>query len=176
MKVQQVKPNLSFEAKQRFLNVAQRENVQTLVEKMSKTLQFKSDGMFFEITTTNRLKINDKAEFVGANLAKNKDRCFDKIHFTVEKTQLLIDTVSGEIEEYNKPLFTRWTKVMEKVDKYLVIFMENFNNSNIVKQEKFKVSGMTPEAFEIFQREMNKLFKESKKNDKNNTRIKFAKA
>ena len=40
---------------------------------------------------------------------------------------------------------------------------ENFNNSKMVKQEKFKISGMTPEAFEIFQKEVDKLFKESKK-------------
>ena len=163
MKIQQVQSNLNFEAKKKFLNVTQKENVKTLVEKMSKTFQFKTDGMFFEMTTTNRLKINKKAEFVGANLAKNKERCFDKIHLTVEEAQLVIDTESGEIEKYSKPFFTRWKKVMEKVDKYLAIFVENFNNSKMVKQEKFKVSGMTPEAFEIFQKEVDKLFKESKK-------------
>lgn len=163
MKIQQVQSNLNFEARQRFLNVTQKENVQALAEKMSKTFQFKSDGMFFQVAVTNRLKFNNKAEFVGANLARNKERCFDKVHFTVEKTQLVIDTESGEIEKYNKPFFTRWTKIMEKVDKYLIMFMENFNNSKIVKQEKFKFSGMTPEAFESFQKEVDKLFKESKK-------------
>ena len=163
MKIYQIQPNINFEARQRFLNVAQRENVQNLVEKMSKTFQFKSDGMFFEITATNRLKINDKAEFVGANLAKNKNRCFDKIHFTIKNAQLVIDTESGQIEKYKKPFFTRWTKLMENIDKYLAIFKENFNNSEIVKQENFKISGMTPEAFKIFQREIEKLFKERKK-------------
>ena len=166
MKIQQVQSNLNFEAKQRFLNVTQKENVQALVEKMSKTFQFNSNGMFFKVTATNRLKFNNKAEFVGANLAKNKERCYDKIHFTVEKTQLVIDTESGEIEKYNKPFFTRWTKIMEKVDKYLIMFMENFNNSKIVKQEKFECSGMTPEAFEIYKREIDKLFAESKKKRK----------
>ena len=48
-------------------------------------------------------------------------------------------------------------------DKYLIMFMENFNNSKMVKQENFEFSGMTPEAFEIFQKEVDKLFKESKK-------------
>ena len=38
MKVQQAQFNLSFDARQRFLNLAQREKVQTLVEKMSKTI------------------------------------------------------------------------------------------------------------------------------------------
>ena len=32
-----------------------------------------------------------------------------------------------------------------------------------MEQEIFRFSGMTPEAFEIFQKEVDKLFKESKK-------------
>ena len=163
MKVQQVQSNQNFEAKQRFLNEFQKNNVQNLVEKMSETLQIKSNDMFFEMTVTNRLKIGDKTEFIGANLAQNKNRCFDKIHFTVEEAQLVIDTETGEVEKYKKPFFTRWTKVMENVDKYLAIFKENFNNPKIVKQENFKTSGMTPEAFEIFQREIEKLFRERNK-------------
>lgn len=163
MRVQPVQQNLNFEARQRFLNEFQKNNVQNLVEKMSETLQIKSNDMFFEITVTNRLKIGDKTEFVGANLAKNKNRCFDKIHFTVEKAQLVIDTESGKVEKYKKPFFTRWAKVMENVDKYLAIFKKNFNNSEIVKQENFKISGMTPETFKIFQREIEKLFRERNK-------------
>ena len=160
MKIQQVQSNLSFDGRKRFLNELQKNNVKTLVEKMSKTLQIKSNDMFFEMTVINRLKIGDKTEFIGANLAQNKNRCFDKIHFTVEEAQLVIDTESGEVEKYKKPFFTRWTKIMENIDKYLAIFKENFNNSKIVKQENFKISGMTPKALEIFQREIEKLFKE----------------
>ena len=163
MKVQPIQSNINFQAQKRFLNEFQKNNVQNLVEKMSETLQFKSNNMFFEMSVTNRLKIGDKTEFIGANLAQNKNRCFDKIHFTVEEAQLVIDTETGEVEKYKKPFFTRWTKVMENVDKYLAIFKENFNTPKIVKQENFKTSGMTPEAFEIFQREIEKLFKERNK-------------
>ena len=91
MKIYQIQPNLNFEARQRFLNVTQRENVKTLVEKMSKTFQFKSDSMFFEITAANRLKINDKAEFVGANIAKNKERRFDLTAEKAEMDQVVLD-------------------------------------------------------------------------------------
>ena len=76
---------------------------------------------------------------------------------------MVIDTESGEVEKYKKPFFTRWAKVMKNIDKYLAIFKENFNNSEIVKQEYFRTSVMTPEAFEIFQREIEKLFKERNK-------------
>ena len=163
MEILPVQSNINFQAQKRFLNEFQKNNVQNLVEKMSETLQIKSNDMFFEMTVTNRLKIGDKTEFIGANLAQNKNRCFDKIHFTVEEAQLVIDTETGEVEKYKKPFFTRWTKVMENVDKYLAIFKENFNNPKIVKQENFKTSGMTPEAFEIFQREIEKLFRERNK-------------
>ena len=163
MEILPIQSNVNFQAQKRFLNEFQKNNVQNLVEKMSETLQIKSNDMFFEMTVTNRLKIGDKTEFIGANLAQNKNRCFDKIHFTVEEAQLVIDTETGEVEKYKKPFFTRWTKVMENVDKYLAIFKENFNNPKIVKQENFKTSGMTPEAFEIFKREIEKLFKERNK-------------
>ena len=163
MEILPVQSNINFQAQKRFLNELQKNNVQNLVEKMSETLQFKSNDMFFEMTVINRLKIGDKTEFIGANLAQNKNRCFDKIHFTVEDAQLIIDTESGQIEKYKKPFFTRWTKIMENIDKYLAIFKENFNNSKIVKQENFKISGMTPKALEIFQREIEKLFKERSK-------------
>lgn len=163
MEILPVQSNINFQAQKRFLNEFQKNNVQNLVEKMSETLQFKSNDMFFEMTVINRLKIGDKTEFIGANLAQNKNRCFDKIHFTVEEAQLVIDTESGEVEKYKKPFFTRWAKVMKNIDKYLAIFKENFNNSEIVKQEYFRTSGMTPEAFEIFQREIEKLFKERNK-------------
>ena len=54
------------------------------------------------------------------NLAKNKNRCFDKIHFTIKDAQLVIDTDSGQIEKYKKPFFTRWTKIMENIDKGVI--------------------------------------------------------
>ena len=163
MKVSQIQSKQSFQAKQRFLNSAQKRSVSQLVEKMSKDTSFKSDGMFFEITALNRLKIKDNAEFVGARITQNKNKLYDKIHFTVDKTQLVIDTESGKIEDYHKPFFTTWAKVMKNVDKYLGILIENFNNPKIIQKENFKISGMTPEALKVFQREVENLFKNRKK-------------
>ena len=79
MKVSQIQSKQSFQAKPRFLNSAQKKNVSQLVEKMSKDTSFKSDGMFFEITALNRLKIKDNAEFVGARITQNKNKLYDKI-------------------------------------------------------------------------------------------------
>ena len=161
MKVQQVQSNQNFEAKQRFLNEAQKKNINILIEKMGKEAKYETDGMFFKHTRTNRLTIPKKAEFVCARILKDTD--YDKVYFTVDKTELVIDTPTGKIENFYKPFFTRWSKVMENVDKYLNIFMENFNNSKVVQKDSFTISGMTPEALEIFQREIEKLFKERSK-------------
>ena len=163
MRIQQVQPNTNFQTRQNFLNEAQKENVKSLVENMSKSLEIKTKGIFFDFSATNRLKIADKAEFVGISLSKNKDRCFDKVQLNTKYSQLVINTETGEIEHYHKPFLKRWSKVMENVDKYLSMFQENFNNSNVVEKGSFKISGMTPEAFEVFQNEVDKLFKESKK-------------
>ena len=48
MKVSQIQSKQSFQAKQRFLNSAQKRNVSQLVEIMSKDTSFKSDGMFMK--------------------------------------------------------------------------------------------------------------------------------
>ena len=161
MNVQQVQSNQNFEARQRFLNEAQKKNINILIEKMGKEAKYETDGMFFKHTRTNRLTIPKKAEFVCARILKDTD-C-DKVHFTVDKTELVIDTPTGKIENFYKPFFTRWSKVMENVDKYLNIFMENFNNSKVVQKNSFTISGMTPEAFEVYKREVNKLFQEIKR-------------
>jgi hypothetical protein len=161
MNVQQVQSNQNFEARQRFLNEAQKKNINILIEKMGKEAKYETDGMFFKHTRTNRLTIPKKAEFVCARILKDTD-C-DKVHFTVDKTELVIDTPTGKIENFYKPFFTRWSKVMENVDKYLNIFMENFNNSKVVQKDSFTISGMTPEAFEIYKREVDKLFEECRR-------------
>ena len=164
MKVQSVQSNINFDAKQRFLTETQKKSVNALIEKMGKEAKYESDGMFFKHTRTNRLTIPKKAEFVCARILKDTD-C-DKVHLTVDKAELVIDTPTGKIEDFYKPLFTRWSKIMENIDKYLGIFMENFNNSKVVQKDSFTISGMTPEAFEIYKREIDKLFAESKKKRK----------
>ena len=164
MNVQQIQTNTKFEAKQRFLNETQKKSVNLLIEKMGKETKYESDGMFFNHTRTNKLSIPEKAEFVCARFLKDTD-C-DKVHLTLDKTELVIDAPTGKIENFYKPFFTRWSKVMENIDKYLKVFVENFNNPKTVQKETFTISGMTPVAFEIYQRELEKLFKKSKR--KNN--------
>jgi uncharacterized protein YaaR (DUF327 family) len=89
------------------------------------------------------LNIPKKAEFVCARFLKDID-C-DKVHLTVDKAELVIDAPSGKIEKFYKPFFTRWSKVMENIDKYLKIFTENFDNSKIVQKETFSTVGFPPE-------------------------------
>ena len=42
--------------------------------------------------------------------------------------------------------------------------MQNFDNPSFVKKDGLKLSGMTKEAFEVFSKELDKLFKNRKKN------------
>ena len=162
--IQSIQSNTNFEAKQRFLTPAQRKNVNVLIEKMGNNRSYTTNGMFFELLITNRLKANN-SEFVGARLAMEKDEpFFDKIHFTVDKAKLVIDSKSGEIENWQKPFFTRWSTIMKNIDNYLAFFVQNFDNPSFVKKEGLKLSGMTKEAFEVFSKELDKLFKNRKKN------------
>ena len=65
---------------------------------------------------------------------------------------------------WQKPFFTRWSTIMKNIDNYLAFFVQNFDNPSFVKKEGLKLSGMTKEAFEVFSKELDKLFKNRKKN------------
>lgn len=72
--------------------------------------------------------------------------------FTIGKTELVIDNKTGQIIDYYKPFLTRWGKIMKKIDKYLGIFKENFNNPDIVKKKRISIQGFTQAGVEIMQK------------------------
>lgn len=166
MQMQSIQSNINFEAKQRFLTQTQKKNINVIIEKMSKETKYETNGIFFKSTRVHRLIIPEKAEFICARIRGNDTRDCDKVHLTVDKTQLVIDASTGNIEDFCKPFFTRWSKVMRSVDKYLGVFMENFNNSKVVQKNRFSVCGMTTEAFENYMRVLDKMAEEGRKKKK----------
>ena len=143
--IQQNKVN--FEAKQRFLNAQQYSDLKTTLTRMNSEVEYAEDkgGMHFASRLVGRMtsdninaEIIDGRYYVG-KVADNKQMALGQTELRIGNVKLKIDNKTAEIVSYDKPLFTRWGKVMEKISKALAIFA----NSHDIKKHSFGISGFT---------------------------------
>ena len=147
MKVQQVQPNLNFEAKKRFLNQQQYRDLKTTLTRMNSEVEYTEDGekMHFASRLLGRMTAGDiDAQIIDGRYYINKvpdkqQMAHGQTELRIGNIELKIDNKTAEIISYEKPFFTRWSKIMEKTSKALAIFA----NSNSVTKHSFGVSGFT---------------------------------
>ena len=157
-KIQSAKP-INFESKQRFVSPESRIVIRELIDKMREDAVYTSDGDRFVATifkelsdAEGKVKLQDGKIYVGEKLPiDNKDLKGNTL-FTIGKTELVIDNKTGEILDYYKPFFTTWKSVMKKLDKYVKFFRENYDNRELVKERKLRMSGFTEQGFEKFRK------------------------
>lgn len=165
MKIQQIQPNTSFEAKQRFLNKNQMADVKTLLTKMnSEAVCYKSDDIFFSSTIAKKLCIGKDVEFIddrGLRKPVSEDKQMVKqTLFTIGKTELVIDNESGEILDYNKPFFKTWKSIMNQISHYLKMLKENYENPDVVKVVDISINGMTEYGYSLYKKALAEVEKE----------------
>lgn len=163
MKVQFIN-QVNFESKKRFLNQEQMESLKNVLTRMNNETKLHQNDTWFTSTVTKELSYNEnKTRLIDGRMffqkiSDNKQMQKNTM-FTIGKTELVVDNKSGEIINWNKPFFTSWKKVMKNISDSLKIFVENFDNSNIVKKKKITLEGFTPKGWEI----INKLKKNNKR-------------
>lgn len=162
MRIQQIQPNLSFEAKRRrFIDLESQEQLTQILRKMDKETEYKENEYSFKHTKTTRLELfnHDKnqklAELVDAryNLKKleaGKDM-FGTTSLTIGKVQLAIDNKSGEILASWKPFFSTWNSIMKKINNTLITINASYHNSAMVKKHQFNVKGFTEKGIKFLQ-------------------------
>lgn len=165
MKVQQIQPNTSFEAKRRFLNKNQMADVKTLLTKMNSEASYsQTDNIFFSSTIAKKLCIGKDVEFIddrGFKKTVDKDKQMVKqTLFTIGKTELVIDNETGEILDYSKPFFKTWKSIMNQISHYLKMFKENYENPDVVKVVDFSINGMTEYGFSLYKKALAEVEKE----------------
>lgn len=165
MKVQQVQPNLNFEAKQkRFIDTDSRYYLEKLLRKMDEETVYKSNEYTFESSRLTRLtlcdtkNICDKAELVDGrrflDKVPEKNTLDKETCLTVGKTQLVINNRDGEIIDYYKPFFKSWKKVIKQAGNAITDFLTFYNKPEMVMKHYHGVKGFTSKGAEILEKIM----------------------
>ena len=141
------KSRLIFEAKQRFLNQQQYSDLKTALTRMNSEVEYTEDKekmhfasrLIVRMTADNiDAEINDGRYYIG-KVTDNKQMAHGQTELRIGNVELKIDNKTAEIVSYNKPLFTRWSKIMKKASKALTIFA----NSHDIKKYPLGISGFT---------------------------------
>ena len=148
MRINPIQQNkVNFESRQRFLNAQQYNDLKTTLTRMNSEVEYAEDkgGMHFASRLIGRMTSNninaeiiDGRYFVG-KVADSKQMAIGQTELRLGNIKLKIDNKTAEIVSCDKPLFSRWSKVMEKVSKALAIFA----NSHDIKKYSFGISGFT---------------------------------
>lgn len=156
MKVQPVGNN-SFGAIKRTITPQMYKNVEFLLDKMMEGSTYRTNGDYFVANIIKELSANeDKIQFKDgriyvSNKAKGQN-LGEKLFLTLGKTELLINNKTGEIVDSCKPIFKTWNSIMDELGKSLEFFKENFDNSELVTQKTFPISGFTMSGWEKFRK------------------------
>ena len=157
MKIQKVQPNLNFEAqKRRFISLESHEQLKDILQKMNNEAQYKSNEYSFESDYITHLNLkNDKVQLIDTRhyLKKQPEnkQLIKETLFTIGKTELVISNKTGEIIDYYKPLFTRWSNIMKKIDNYLLEFNNNYHKQDVVSKSWFGIKGFTEKGLQKLQ-------------------------
>lgn len=157
MKIQQLQPNMKFEAKRRFLEPQQYNDLRVVLEKMNSEVEYTEDesGMHFASrlvgsisADAQKYKIID-GRFYLAKVPKSQQMVIGSTDLVLDNVSLKIDNKTAEIISWEKPFFTSWTKVMKNTTKALKKFKENYANPEVVNKYPFGINGFTQKGAEV---------------------------
>ena len=147
--------SVNFEKKQKFITPKAKKNIETLLNKMNEEGLYDKNEYYFQSTLTKGLKYKDNFELIDGRLnvgkIKQKDQMKKETHVFFDNIKLIIDNATGEVKDYKKPFFTRWKKIMQTLDEYLIKMNDNYENADIVKKKRISVAGFTQKGFEKIQ-------------------------
>ncbi len=144
--------SVNFEKKQRFVTPKAKKNIEILLNKMNDEGISDKGEYYFQSTLIKGLKYKDDFKLIDGRInvgkIKQKDQMKKETHVFFDNIKLIIDNVTGEIKDFKKPFFTRWKKIMQTLDEYLVKMNDNYENADIVKKKRISVAGFTQKGFE----------------------------
>ena len=161
MKVQQLQPNMNFEAKRRFVDIDSLKSLRQVLRKMDEDTAYKETGGTFVSTKVTRIEYFDRNKEKQAELVdlrgnlKRLDEGRDMYQETllkVGKTQVTIDNRTGEIKSWEKPFFSTWSGIMKKIEFALIDFNIWYHQAERVKKHKFSIEGFTKKGYETLQK------------------------
>lgn len=163
MKVQQIQPNLNFEAKQkRFIDPDSHYYLEKLLRTMDDETVYKSNEYSFESSRVNRLTLCDKKHSCDKAELIDTRRFLDKVPekntldketlITIGETQLVIKNSNGEIIDYYKPFLKSWKKVIKQAGETIKAFLNLYHTPEMVMKHEFSVKSFTKKGFEVLEK------------------------
>lgn len=108
----------NFESKRRIITSKMKDDIKYLLTKMNLEVLESGNENYFRATVTKGLKYKDKAELIDGRMflgrVPHEKQMQKETLFTMGKTKLVIDNETGEIIDYKKPFFSRWSKIKKK--------------------------------------------------------------
>lgn len=164
MKVNHIS-NINFESKDYYISKQAREDAQKLLKEMKKSIKYEENSshtsfsadILSSVTTGKKVKFTDIRYFIEpVNNAKVKNNIPD---FTMQmgKNALIVNSNTGKILRFETGIFTSIKRVISKAEKYINYMLENFNNSEVVEQHRFKIAGFTQKGLKILEESRNKI-------------------
>ena len=153
--------NTNFQAKDHYLSNQARVNAQKLLQKMNNNNKYKLNAektgwqadILSSLSTGKNVKFTDVRYFMQQtdNVQRKADTfcCYQQMDnvpkktdiadffMTIGKNQLMANSETGKILGSKTGLFTSLSRVISKAEKYIDFFLENFENSDVVKQHRF---------------------------------------
>ena len=141
--------SINFEAKGYYISPKARANAETLLKMMKKNTSHKFNPISSEWHTEilSSLNMKDKIKFSNARLFTRstteqiENKTVPDCTLIIGKNILNINSETGQILSYKTGIFSSINGVIRKANKYINDFMDNFNNTNVVKRNTFKTGG-----------------------------------
>ena len=137
--------NTNFQAKDHYLSNQARVNAQKLLQKMNNNNKYKLNAektgwqadILSSLSTGKNVKFTDARYFMlqTDNVQKKSDVA--DFAMIIGKNLLNVNSETGKILSSKIGIFTSLSSVISKAEKYIDFLLENFENSDVVKQHRF---------------------------------------
>ena len=150
MKINSVS-NMTFEAKGKFISKEARENAQELLKMMNRDTKcilnpdkktWHTD-ILASLSLGNHVKFTDNRLFMKPVLDAEEKKKVADFSVQIGKKWLAINSITGEIINYEIGIFTRLKNIAARAEQYIFELLSGYNKSEIVKKNRFEIEGYT---------------------------------
>ena len=142
----------------RFISKEAAQNAKELLRKMNSETIYEENAAHTTWTSNilASLSIGKKIKFIDSRMYARPTENPEKHPFDctlkIGGTTLNIDSDTGLIVKYKKGIFKTWFTIYKQANNYIKMFLENFDNKEVVTKNSFGIAGFTPKGLEIMQK------------------------
>ena len=138
MNMSTVQP-INFQGKSRYLSDNAYSNMKSILTKMNNDTSYMSYATMCPTSRLTRLKLHDNSAMLCDNRflyrkVDNNNQMRGTTLISTKNAQVEIDNESGRVKGLDKPLFSTWSSVIDKIEQAIQIFEENFENSRLIER------------------------------------------